>query len=113
MSTKKHGSYQVFCCEVDLYRNGTVFRPRNARLQERSTRGVYYVNAKNRRHAMVLLQKAIGFGQVCIPRHQYIPDGLPEMKKNGIVKYVGGTEKYTDRIARATDPIAKGDAADA
>lgn len=113
MSNKDRGNYQVFRCEVDMYRNGTVFRSGNARLRDRRTKGVYYARAKSRRHAMILVQKAIGFGQVCIPVRQCLPDGLPEIRKNGIVKYDPATDSYTDRIARATDPVPEGGCTDA
>lgn len=108
MPDKKKGNYKIFRCEVDLYRNGTVFRDKNSRLYDRQTEGVYYVSAKNKKHAMLLLQKAIGFGQICVPRHQWIPDDLPEIKPGRILKATyGGPEPYTDQIAHATDPAAK------
>ena len=38
---------KTFLLEVDLYRNGFVFRSHSDRLYERNTLGRYYVGAKN------------------------------------------------------------------
>ena len=104
MSSRKHSSYRIFRCEVDLYRNGAVFRPYNRRLYARQTEGLYYVCAKNPRHAARLLQTAIGFGQIHVPARQCLPDDLPDIPKGGIVKYARGqVPPYTDRIPHASD----------
>lgn len=67
----------TYRCEVDLYRNGTLFRGPKEKLYDRNTTGVYLVGAKNPKEARRLLQKAIGFGSITVPwRSQWRPDGI-------------------------------------
>lgn len=77
---------KTYGCEVDLYRNGTIFRAPCDRLYYRNTEGVYLVGAKNPKEARKLLQKAIKFGSITVPKCQYIPDDAPRLKHGEIVK---------------------------
>lgn len=108
----------TYRCEVDLYRNGSVFRGHQERLYDRNTKGVYLVGAKNPKEAKQLLQKAIGFGAITIPkRTQWKPDNAPVLKHKEIVKinrkkiqktdYIEWEYTYDANIAHATAPTAK------
>lgn len=110
---------KTYLCEVDLYRNGMVFRDKSNRLYDRNTEGSYLVGARSKKEAKKLLQKAIGFGSVTVPNAQYRPDGAPALKHNEIVKIIrdrdsdarkpGGTVsygyKYEKNFPKATDPV--------
>lgn len=96
---------KTFRCEVDLYRNGMVFRSINEKLYERQTKGVYFVKAKTEDEAKKLLQNAIGFGSICIPKHQYIPDNVPQLKYKQICKWDHSARKYTFDIKNATQNL--------
>ena len=96
---------KTFLLEVDLYRNGFVFRNHSDRLYERNTLGRYYVGAKNPKEAKSILQKAIGFGSITVPNHQYIPENIKALRHGQIVKWDSLSKKYTDKIAHATDPV--------
>lgn len=65
---------QTYRCEVDLYRNGTLFRSPKDKLYDRGNTGVYYVGAKSPKEAKTILQKYIKFGSICVPNYQYIPE---------------------------------------
>lgn len=100
----------VFRCEVDLYRNGKVFRNKDEYLYDRRTQGVYYVGAKTAKDARAFLQKRIGFGSITVPRHQDIPDEVPNLKAGQIVRrqvtnWKPLTFGYTSDIRHATDPV--------
>lgn len=77
----------TFRCEVDLYRNGTVFRDSSNRLYDRNTKGVYFVGAKSADEAKELLQERIKFGSICVPyRHNYVPEEYQNLSYKEIVK---------------------------
>lgn len=102
----------TYRCEVDLYRNGTVFRDKTNRLYDRNTAGVYLVGAKSPKEAKKILQKAIGFGSITITKHQWLPDNAPSLKHGQIVKQQfqennDGTHTYVydSQIRHATDQI--------
>lgn len=61
---------KIWRCEVDLYRNGRIFRDEHNKLYNRQTGGVYYVGAKTADEAKDILQKAIGFGSITVPKYQ-------------------------------------------
>lgn len=65
---------KVWRCEVDLYRNGTLFRSPKNKLYDRGNTGVWFVAAKSAREAKQLLQKHIRFGSITIPKYQWIPE---------------------------------------
>ena len=96
---------KTYLLEVDLYRNGFVFRSHSDRLYERNTLGRYYVGAKNPKEAKSILQKAIGFGSITVPNHQYIPENIKTLRHGQIMKWDSFSKKYTDKIAHATDPV--------
>lgn len=91
---------KIFRCEVDLYRNGTVFRDSSNRLYDRNTKGVYFVGAKTADEAKALLQKEIKFGSICIPNAYYIPEKYLNLSYKEIVKL------DDDRVKCATDPVS-------
>ncbi len=108
----------TYRCEVDLYRNGSVFRDSSNRLYDRNTRGVYLVGARNPKEAKKLLQKAIKFGSITVPKRCLegrVPYDAPKLKHGEIVKIecdykkVGDTtvigRKYVKDFATATDPV--------
>lgn len=91
----------TYRCEVDLYRNGALFRGPKEKLYDRNTTGVYLVGAKNPKEARRLLQKAIGFGSITVPwRSQWRPDGAPTLERGQICKIsrrrtkIEGTDDY-------------------
>lgn len=61
---------KIYRCEVDLYRNGKIFRDEHNRLYSRQTGGVYFVGAKTADEVRNILQKAIGFGSITVPKYQ-------------------------------------------
>lgn len=65
---------KTYRCEVDLYRNGAIFRSPSDRLYDRGNTGVYYVGAKSPTEAKEILQKHIKFGSICVPKYQSIPE---------------------------------------
>ena len=77
---------QSYRCEVDLYRNGTVFRAPKDRLYSRSSQGVYIVGAKSAKEAKQLLQQHIQFGSITIPKYQYVPEQYKNLAYKEILK---------------------------
>lgn len=96
---------KTYLLEVDMCRNGLVFRSKSNRLYERNTQGRYYVCAKNPKEAKRILQRTIGFGSITVPKHQYIPENVPDLSYGQIVKWDYLSKKYTDKIVHATDPV--------
>lgn len=81
----------TYRCEVDLYRNGAIFREKNTKLYNRSTEGVYYVGAKSETEAKDLLQMAIKFGKINVSLDKY----------HGCDKALG----YKEIIRRDGEPV--------
>jgi hypothetical protein len=61
---------KAWYCEVDLYRNGAIFRSAKEKLYDRQTEGNYVVGAKTAKEAREILQKAIGFGSITVPKYK-------------------------------------------
>lgn len=78
---------KTYRCEVDLYRNGTIFRDAKNKLYERPAKGVYFVGAKTAKEAKALLQKEIRFGSITVPRYQ-TPETYPRVGYKQIKKAV-------------------------
>lgn len=78
---------KTYRCEVDLYRNGSIFRGHNERLYDRGSTGIYYVGAKSAKEAKKLLQQYIHFGSITIPNCQYIPDKYRTLNYKEIKKF--------------------------
>lgn len=108
----------TYRCEVDLYRNGFVFRGSGERLYDRNTAGVYLVGARNAKEAKEILQKAIKFGSITVPkRSQWRPDDAPTLKHGQIVKIRSTSEEidgrtvftytYDMNFRNATDPVPR------
>lgn len=114
---------KTFICEVDLYRNGMVFRGFSDRLYDRNTKGSYIVGAKTAKEARTILQKKIGFGSINVPKYQDSFDrtGMPQLKRGQIMrirkKHIPGENGdamkikiwYDTDIKHATAPIERED----
>ena len=88
---------KTYRCEVDLYRNGAIFRSPSDRLYDRGNTGVYYVGAKSPKEAKDILQKHIQFGSICVPKHQHIPDKYQGLAYKEIQKFER-TQKVEDIV---------------
>lgn len=110
----------TYRCEVDLYRNGAIFRSAKEKLYDRNTTGVYLVGAKTPKEARELLQRAIGFGSITVPKLQHCqwrPEGAPTLERGQICKIsrvrtrIEGTDEYRldtyydYNIKHATAPV--------
>lgn len=78
---------KTYRCEVDLYRNGAIFRSPSDRLYDRGNTGVYYVGAKSPKEAKEILQKHIKFGSICVPKYQHIPERYQVLAYKEIKKF--------------------------
>lgn len=78
---------KTYRCEVDLYRNGMLFRSPSDRLYDRGNTGVYYVGAKSPKEAKEILQKHIKFGSICVPKYQSIPERYQGLAYKEIKKF--------------------------
>lgn len=80
---------KTYRCEVDLYRNGMIFRSPSDRLYDRGNTGVYYVGAKSPKEAKEILQKHIKFGSICVPNgaEQYVPEKYQGLAYKEIKKF--------------------------
>lgn len=87
---------KTFFCQVDCYRNGAIFRDIKNRLYNRQTKGTYYVGAKTSKEAKKILQDRIGFGSICVSKHQSF-DGRPSLKYKEIIRRDG------EKVIFATD----------
>jgi hypothetical protein len=67
-----------------------VFRDSNERLYDRQTEGNYVVGAKTSDEARKILQKAIGFGSITIPKRietqEWIREKYPNIKQGEIIR---------------------------
>lgn len=95
---------KIYRCEVDLYRNGMVFRNNTNRLYDRGTTGVYAVAAKSAKEATKLLRKTIGFGSIMCTEdethNKYIREKLHDMRYKEIRKITGDCT-----VRHATAPV--------
>ena len=80
---------KTYRCEVDLYRNGAIFRSPSDRLYDRGNTGVYYVGAKSPKEAKEILQKHIKFGSICVPtgHWQYVPEQYQNLAYKEVQKF--------------------------
>lgn len=103
---KKKTRVKTYLCQVDVYRNGMVFRDNTNRLYDRNTKGTYIVGAKSDKEAKQLLQKHIRFGSVNVCR---IALDMPQMEHGQIRKreWADGKEAWTEDFPCATDPVEK------
>ena len=107
----------TYVCYVDAYRNGFIFRGISERLYERNTKGRYLVGAKSAKEAKEILQKAIGFGSINVPKHQsWIYDHLKKpLKYKEVLKWDWCHDKeknclidsFSTDIRHATAPITR------
>ena len=110
--SSKPKNLHFYIGQVDQYRNnGIIYRDREERLPQRSTRGRYVVCAKNQHDAKELLQEAIQFGSIKVYEtyeDQLLKDHMVEEKDRvrGFVAKFDGDKCITD-FPKATDPIER------
>lgn len=99
---------KAWFCQVDCYRNGTVFRDKSNRLYDRQTKGSYIVGAKTAKEAREILQKAIGFGSICVSKRpstmEICAEKYPSIEYKQIIRYSPKNEP----VKHATAALQKG-----
>jgi hypothetical protein len=90
-------------CQVDCYRNGYVFRDEKNRLYDRQTKGDYVVGAKTADEARKILQKAIGFGSITIPKYQGTQEWIRKLYPNMTYKQIIRRHPSDMPVKHATD----------
>ena len=99
---------KAYLCQVDCYRNGTLFRDKSNRLYDRQTRGSYIVGAKTAKEARQLLQEKIGFGSIHVcdreSTMEYIATKVPHIEYKQIIRF----HPKEEPVRHATAALQKG-----